>query len=259
MRQYLLPENYDGSGSIEVTGEESTYLTRVLRKSPGDRFPGLDPRGNRVSILLKSSIPGRCTLEITAVAVRTDSAPGNMVPAEITLFQSIPKAQKMDTIVRQAVEAGVTRVVPVQSENSLSRLDKEAGGKKRERWFRIARQAMQQSGRRRTLEIEAAVTVSEIPHMWSTFSAHSGIGLVFHEKRLSETSLHRLLSPAVGAVAICIGPEGGFSPEEVADLLDSGFQPVYINTNILRTETAALYAVAAVQTVILEKESWTVR
>jgi 16S rRNA (uracil1498-N3)-methyltransferase len=165
----------------------------------------------------------------------------------------------MDTIVRQAVEAGVGRIVPVQSEYTVPRFDEESSEKKRLRWLRIARQAMQQSGRQKAVEIEIPVSLQELPRIWSGLSVPEDVCLVFHEKQLSATGLHRLLSPPPRAIGICIGPEGGFSPDEAASLLHSGFQPVYINTNILRTETAALYAVAAVQTVILEKDSWKVR
>ena len=259
MRQYVLPADYDDSGSVEISGEEYSYLSRVLKKRPGDRFVGLDPRGNRVSILLKTSTPGRCLLEIGARAAPAGAAAIERRPVEITLFQCIPKARKMDTIVRQAVEAGVARIVPVQSENTVPRFDEENSEKKRQRWLRIARQAMQQSGRQKTVEIDTPVTLAELPQIWSGLSVPEDVCLVFHEKQLTETALHSLLSPPPQAIGICIGPEGGFSPDEAANLLHSGFQPVYINTNVLRTETAALYAVAAVQTVILEKDSWTVR
>jgi 16S rRNA (uracil1498-N3)-methyltransferase len=254
MRQYVLPNDYDYSGLLEISGEDYRYLTRVLRKRPGERFAGADPRGNRVSILLRESGQSSCILEITA-----DTGDTGISVVDITLFQCIPKARKMDTIVRQAVEAGVGRIIPVQSENTVPRYDEEIGEKKRQRWLRIARQAMQQSGRQKAVEIEMPVSLQEIPRVWGTISAPGDVCLVFHEKQLSTTTLHGILSPPPAGIGICIGPEGGFSPDEAATLLHSGFQPVYINTNILRTETAALYAIAAVQTVILEKDSWTVR
>ena len=258
MRHYVLPDDYDGSPSFVISGEEDHYLTRVLKKRPGDRFAGLDPLGNRVSILLKSSVDRQSTLVISRETLQGKSKSEKLL-LDIVLFQCIPKARKMDTIVRQAVEAGVTRIVPVHSENTVVQFDKESGVKKRQRWRRIARQAMQQSGSKRRVEIEEPVSMEEVSKMWRAVSSPGDIPLFFHEKRLSEMTLHALLTRPTGKVGVCIGPEGGFSPDEAANLLQSGFQPVYINTNVLRTETAALYAVAAVQTVILEKDSWTVR
>jgi 16S rRNA (uracil1498-N3)-methyltransferase len=164
----------------------------------------------------------------------------------------------MDLIIRQAVETGVERIVPVASEHAIPRFNADMYKKKRERWLRVARQAMQQCGRKTVPEIESPVTISQLPIMWREHSGQGDLCLLFHEKPVSDDNLHRVLSSGPRSVGICIGPEGGFSHQEVADLLNSGLQPVYINTNVLRTETAALYAIAAVQTVILEKDSWNI-
>ncbi|MBN1685423.1 MAG: 16S rRNA (uracil(1498)-N(3))-methyltransferase [Spirochaetales bacterium] len=250
---------------MELTGEEFHYLTRVLRKRPGDRFEGTDRHGNPVSILLERCEPERCILEISPGAgsggAVSGATPGDKTEqaVNITLFQCIPKANKMDMIVRQMVETGVGTIVPVLSENSVPRFDGNTVEKKRERWQRIARQAMQQSGRTKPPVIMAPVVISELPGIWHQGSSPQDVCLLFYENPISKNGLHHLLSSNPLSVGICVGPEGGFAPHEVATLLNSGLQPVYINTNVLRTETAALYAVAAVQTVILEKDYWKVR
>jgi len=259
MRHYVLPESYDGSGKIELSRDESHYLTTVLRKRAGDSFPGLDPQGNRVWLRLESAGSGRAILVVTKADAAPESAEMRAVPLKITLFQCVPKADKMDLIIRQAVEAGVDTIIPVQSRNSVPRLRGDGSEQKRQRWNRIARQAMQQCGRRTVPVIAAPAAVPEIAAIWDGMSAPGDVCLFFHEKPISPQGLHHLLSGAPQAVGICIGPEGGFSPDEVAELLKSGLQPVYINTNVLRTETAALYAIAAVQTVILEKALWNAR
>ncbi len=202
---------------------------------------------------------GRCILEIERGDTQTGSSERADAPLHITLFQCVPKGNKMDLIVRQAVEAGVETVVPVQSENSIPRLNDDNFDKKRQRWLRIARQAMQQCGRRNVPVITPPVAVSEVSKLWNENAGPADICLFFHEKSLGHGGLHDLLSGGPQAVGICVGPEGGFSPGEVTGLLKSGLQPVYINTNVLRSETAALYAVAAVQTIILERTSWNLR
>jgi 16S rRNA (uracil1498-N3)-methyltransferase len=259
MRHYVLPADYDGSGSLELSREETRYLTRVLRMRPGEKFIGVDSHGNPVSIWLKATEPGRSVLEITHDTSHSRPASSQKTGAAITLFQCIPKAGKMDLIVRQAVEAGVERIVPVLSEYAVPRIDADGSKKKRERWLRIARQAMQQSGRKTIPHIASPLEISKLPGFWGEISGSSDVCLLFHEKPVETMSLHRLLLSGPSAVGICIGPEGGFSESEAESLLHSGLQPVYINTNVLRTETAALYAVAAVQTVILEKDSWKIR
>ncbi len=265
MRHYVLPDHYDGPGFLDLSVDESRYLTRVLRKRPGDSFDGVDPAGNKVSITIRQATADRCILDISH-ANGAEKEAGQQEAGEpagarvaLTLFQCIPKANKMDLIVRQAVESGVERIVPIQSEHGVVRINADGFEKKRERWMRIARQAMQQSGREIPPEITTPATLSQLPEIWRGHSGQNGICLLFHEKPVANTTLHSLLSPKPGAVGICIGPEGGFSRGEVENLLNSGVQPVYINTNVLRTETAALYAVAAVQTVVLEKDWWNIR
>ena len=255
MRHYVLPDGYDGSGHLELKADDLHYLTHVLRKRPGDRFEGTDGHGNRVSICMKSLKPGHCVLEISGTG-SGDAEPGSTTPVKVTLFQCIPKANKMDMIVRQAVEAGVDTIVPVQSDHSVPRFDHEKMRQKQQRWQRIARQAMQQSGREEAPVIEVPVVIAQMPRIWREISSPGGICLLFHEEPLSQNSLHGLLASRPSSVGICVGPEGGFSQNEVAVLLNCGLQPVYIKTNVLRTETAALYAVAAVQTVILERDHW---
>ena len=248
MKQFVLPDSVDGSDTIEITGEDYHYLTRVLRKRPGERFRGTRPDGRAVSIVFKTDSGKNCVLEI---ANRLGGGPADRL--EISLFQCLPKARKMDLIIRQATETGVAAIIPVCSAHSVPRIREENVDKKLQRWRRIARQAMQQSGCPVLPEICPPVGFDEFPRAWGETASPSDVSLFFHQEPLDGPSFHNLFDGAPGRVGICIGPEGGGSEEEVSTLLQSGFQPVYIKTNVLRTETAALYAIAAVQTVLLEK------
>ena len=84
-----------------------------------------------------------------------------------------------------------------------------------------------------------------------------GIKLFFHQNRLEKGSLHGYLNSSTDSICVMIGPEGGLSDEETDFLLASGFHPVYLGENVLRTETAAIYALGAVNTILLEKNEWT--
>ena len=254
MRQYVLPEDYDGSGSLTLRGQDFHYLTRVLRKQEGDRIDGLDSGGGRVWVLIRSVLQDSCVLEIgLPEASNPSTAP------TIVLFQCLPKGQKMDLIVRQATETGVARICPLVSDHCVPRIHAGEAPKKRDRWLRVARQAMQQSGSRSIPEVSAPTQFADIQAIWQDLSDPEDVCLFFHQEPIDTTSLHSLLAEAPKRVGICIGPEGGFSDGEVGKLLQLGFQPVYINTNVLRTETAALYAIASVQIALLEKESWNPR
>jgi len=147
-----------------------------------------------------------------------------------------------------AVEAGVDRIVPLFSEHSLpKRTSRE------ERWERIVKEARQQSGSPVDTRIETPEDLESAVAVW----AERGPGFFFHEKPLAESSLHRYLSDIPAEAAILVGPEGGLSPKEVSFLSGKGWRPVRLGANVLRADTAAIYAIAAVQILLLEHETWT--
>lgn len=168
----------------------------------------------------------------------------------------------MDLIVRQATETGVREIIPLLSAHTVPVYKGETAKKKHDRWLRIAKQAMQQSGNIHPPAISPPQPFKQIDSYWHEYRMRypGSVGLFFHQNDSTGLGLHSHLQnhdPGDGVV-VCIGPEGGFSSAEVKNLLNIGFHPVYIKTNVFRTETAALYAVAAIQTVLLEKNLWSV-
>jgi 16S rRNA (uracil1498-N3)-methyltransferase len=167
----------------------------------------------------------------------------------------LPKGKKLDQIVRQATEAGVKRIVPVASARAVKRIDDPQRAKRRlERWQRIAEEAVQQSGRRDVPAVEPVRDLSEVP------TVHDGngeaAGLAFHEKALADHRIGGYLSAGPRRVALVIGPEGGLTDEEASSLGHRGFNLVSLGPRVLRTETAAVYAIAAVQSVYRELVAW---
>ena len=159
----------------------------------------------------------------------------------------------MDLIVRQAVEAGVRSIVPVSSARSIP----EPSEPKLARWRRIAREALQQSGSAHLPDIGEPVTLRKA----AGIDRRGGLGLVFHQERVAAGSLHGALFQDAGAAErgafILIGPEGGLAEDEVDILLEAGFRPVHLGGTVLRVETAAVYAIAAVMTILRERDTWT--
>ncbi len=193
-------------------------------------------------------------------------APGKKVKLpEIRLFQSLLKGKKMDLVIRQAAEAGVSAVIPVQSRYSIAKLDSESAEGRRERWKKICREALQQSGSKIFPEIFLPVSLEQaVLDLCGPGHGKSGgerekkqTSLFFHEKDIENKSLHQYLFPVTDVINIFIGPEGGFSGEETAFLEENSCMPASLGENILRAETAALYSVAAVKTILLEKDRWT--
>jgi 16S rRNA (uracil1498-N3)-methyltransferase len=249
MKTFVLPETYEGEGELELAGDDYHYLCVVRRLTAGSRFLATDPSGTRYEARITAIHDNSCRVTLRPSAEQ----PGGPDYA-ISLFQCIPKARKMDGIVRQATEAGVSAIVPVTSDYTVPRIHgDDEWGKRRRRWERIARQAVQQSG---------AITMPEIGEPISSDELAAGVReldvlLFFHQIHLAEASLHGYLSRYPGRVGVIVGPEGGLSDREVSLMLESGALPVYLGPNVLRTETSAVFALAAIQIILREKESWT--
>jgi 16S rRNA (uracil1498-N3)-methyltransferase len=247
MRQFLLPRWYAGEPRISLAGEDFRYLARVLRMQEGEECPAVDAHGARYTMRLVRLGRSGCDMEIIPGAAEAPAEGG----LSITLLQCLPKGRKIDLIVRQATEAGVARIIPLFSENSVVRPG--ADDARLPRLRRIAREALQQSGSARLPEIEEPRKLASIVGG----SGEWGTALLFHEQPLATTSLHRLLADRPRAVSIIIGPEGGLASGEVQLLTEAGFTLVHLGGNVLRVETAALYALGAVKTIIQERDEWT--
>ncbi|HUX37562.1 MAG TPA: RsmE family RNA methyltransferase [Rectinemataceae bacterium] len=170
----------------------------------------------------------------------------------IVLAAAMLKGEKFDHVIRQATEAGVARIIPLATARSLGRA---AGAARVERQARIVREALQQSGSTVPTICEEAIGLRELPESLGNPAA-SRLSLLFHEMPLAKASLHEYLGPRPDEVVICIGPEGGFAADEVAFLLGGAFVPFRLPGAVLRAETAAIFAIAAVQIVVSEHDSW---
>jgi 16S rRNA (uracil1498-N3)-methyltransferase len=263
MRQFLLPSRFAGEPRITLSGKDFHYLTRVLRKREGDEVAAVTTDGARYTMRIEKVGRSSCRIMLNPAAPGSPDGEAGGMPASVTqprvevpalvLLQCLPKGRKMDLIVRQAVEAGVSRIIPLLSERTVALPEDSAG--RLARWRRIAREALQQSGNARLTDIQEPMPVSRIEKL----DRESEGGLFFHQEKIGEGSLHRALRVMEGArrISLLIGPEGGLSPAETRRLQDAGFTPVFFGDAVLRTETAAIYAIAAVNTLLREGETWT--
>ena len=169
----------------------------------------------------------------------------------VTLFQGIPKADKMDWIVQKATELGVSHIVPVAMERSVVRLSEADGRKKTERWQKISREAGKQSGRCILPVIDLPVTLEQLTVEIDLPSLNvvpweeaDGFGpLALHESY-----------PKTESLGILIGPEGGITAREISLLKSKGFLPMTLGKRILRTETAGIAAVSSLMCLYGEME-----
>jgi 16S rRNA (uracil1498-N3)-methyltransferase len=258
MKQFLLPALPDKNGKIRLEGKDFHYLIRVRRFSVGSVFTALCSDGKMFQVTIqsieKSFLTGNCIpINVDNIETTENAAP------KILLFQALPKGAKMDLIVRQAAEGGLSEIVPFTSEYSVPHLDSDKAASKTQRWERIIREARQQSGSSEATSIKPLTDVSGIIDYWEKLKSKEKnlVGILLHQDPLEQGSFHHYLSKDVNAVALLIGPEGGFSPKETDRFIAAGFKALVMGNSILRTETAALYAAAAIRIILLEKSSWT--
>jgi len=249
LKQYILPPEYKGEKQFILSGKGFHYLTRVLRKKEGAVLSGMDKNGSRVKITIVKTGSDSCILEIEKTGAAVQKLP------VITLYQCLPKGKKMDLIVRQATETGISRIIPLSSRYSIPKLENRDLLKRKERWEKIAVEAAQQSGADRIPDILPPINLKEIGRYYKKDS----LALFFHQQPLENNTLHMYLSTDTESTALLIGPEGGIAEKEIDFLIDTGFHPVCFGTNVLRTETAAIYAIAAVQSIILERKAWLIQ
>lgn len=253
MRQFILPQSYDGAGDLLLNAKESRYLTRVLRLGVGAEIVARDRDGNTRMMTIAAIDTERCTLRTSQNAVHGQTLPAYRGPsANLVLMQCLLKGRKEDDLVRQATEIGVTSIILVQSRHCVPNA-KERGAGRIERLQTKVREALQQSGSAIPTRVEERVIpLLELPAWW----ASRGKALFFHQ---SEQDHQQSLSAIANEIAldepvgILIGPEGGFSDEECRILSQSGFIPVLLKTNVLRSETAAIYALSALQVLLSER------
>lgn len=231
--------------TIRLASEDARHAVTVLRLK----------KGSHIELIMDRK---RWEAEITDVAghevfVRLISELPTTEPSlSVTLFQGLPKSDKMDWIVQKATELGVTRIVPVLMSRCVARPDPKDFSRKRERWQKIVREAAKQSGRCIIPEITDLVGLQ---HLFC-FPAFPETSIVPWEEADGFGPLaFRKTHPELSSLGILIGPEGGIDAQEISVLRSSGFIPVTLGKRILRTETAGLAAVAGLMSLYGEMES----
>ncbi|TFG85033.1 MAG: RsmE family RNA methyltransferase [Spirochaetales bacterium] len=276
MRQFVLPPSWVAppDGRLVLGGKEARRLGSVLRLLPGDSFPGLAPDGRRVSCLVISAEPGR--VELSVVAGDIPAGDGSFLPdlrsgrrfsespqkgaapsatetdiPRLVLAVGILKGSKLDDVVRAAAEAGVAAVIPLASKRAVPR-GEFAGRLSRLR--RVCAEALGQSGSTTRTTVLDPMGLHDF---LDSFPASAGrLGLVFHETPLAQAPLHRYCTGKHKEAALCIGPEGGFADDELELFSDRGYVPAWLGPAVLRAETAAVFALASLRILFLERSSW---
>ncbi len=219
---------------VTLQGSAAGHLTRVLRLRVGEALTVFNGAGGEYAASIEHAHAGRVAVAIAELrAIERES------PLTLTLAQGVSRGERMDLVVQKATELGASGLAPVLAERSVVRLTAQQAERRLNHWRAIAIAACEQSGRNRLPAIASPVPLKDF-------------------LRTSDGSMRLLLSPAatatladlprlVSAITVLIGPEGGLAEAEQEAAVAAGFKPVRLGPRVLRTETAAITALALLQ------------
>jgi len=221
--------------------EAARHLRQSLRARPGQPLVVFDGRGGEYEAKVEA-LDARAVRVATGAFRPVDREP----PVRVRLAQGIARGERMDFAVQKAVELGVAELTPLFTERTVVRLAGARAERRREHWQAVAVQACQQCGRNRIPEVRAPLALERwLERVSENGHVRGALGLALDPgagRGLAE------LGEGVREVALLIGPEGGLSDAELARTRGAGFVPLRLGPRTLRTETAAIAALAAIQT-----------
>jgi len=225
-----------GNGSeVKLQAEASHHAVRVLRLAVGDPVALFDGRGGEFEARITRIDRGEVSVK-TGVHRPVERESG----LDIRLVQGLSSGDRMDITLQKAVELGVTTIQPVSTERSIVKLKEERAQRRMEHWQSLVVSACEQCGRNRVPEV---LPLLDFPSWLAQLTMADEMRLMLSPS----ASMHLKELPAPVRLMLLIGPEGGLSPVEMQLAQSRGFQPIRLGPRILRTETAALAALSAVQ------------
>lgn len=244
MPRFFVTSEQINDGAITLVGADAHHVARSLRMAVGDEITVLDGAGREYTCAI-ASFDEDAAVKATILSVgQQESEP----PLFITLYQALPKGDKLDTVIQKAVECGVSRIVPFESERCIVRAKPEAEEKKQLRRQRIADEAAKQCGRGILPEVASTCSFAAMIE-----AARHNDAVLFCFEGEGTTPIGQLLySLDLGTtrrVGLVVGSEGGFALKEAETAKSAGFYMTGLGKRILRTETAPLFALSCISLV----------
>ncbi len=232
--RFYLPQTLSPGATVRLDGDSAHYLGTVLRLKKGAELTVFNGEGGEYPALLAEA-----RRETASVILGECNPREAESPLHTHLGLGISRGERMDLAIQKAVELGVAAITPLFTERCVVRLDEARTDQRLRHWRRVAQSACEQCGRNRLAEIFAPMRLED----WA--ERQTGLRLFLHPEGGQRL---RDLPPPTGPVCLLSGPEGGFAEHERKSALAAGFIALRLGPRILRTETAALAALAAIQT-----------
>lgn len=235
MSRFFIEEAAINSNIINITGEDVNHIKNVLRLKCGNNIILNDCNGLDFLVEIQS-------FEDNCISTRIINSKKNETEPKIdvTLYQGIPKSDKMDLIIQKGIELGVKKIVPVVTERTVVKIeDKKSVDNKVKRWQRISLESAKQCNRGMIPKIEYPISYKSALEL----SKETCLSFIPYEKETSNNLrnyIEQAKRESIRNISVIIGPEGGFSDSEIETAISLGVRPVTLGPRILRTETAGI-------------------
>ena len=242
MHHFFVDKGNISDTEVFITGDDFNHAVNVLRLKGGEKVMISDPSGTdymcSVGDVLRTSADENILEDCLKLYIEEICDENHELPAEIVLYQCLPKSDKMELIIQKAVELGVARIVPVASKNCIVKLDDKKAEARIRRWQAIAESAAKQSKRSIIPEVGKVLSFKQAIDSCEDFDVKL---IPYEDERGLTATCEAIVSFIPGRkIAVFIGPEGGFDPLEVSMAKRHDIVPVSLGKRILRTETAAI-------------------
>lgn len=242
MQRYFLENKNINGNTVKITGDDFHHITRVMRMEPGEEIITVNENGldaiTEISEITNDVVIG------TVIEWKNEESE---LPIKVAIVSGLPKGDKLEYIVQKGTELGAIEFIPFIATRSVVKWDHKKANKKIERLQKIAKEAAEQSHRSVLPTVQEPMTVAQLIQYAERFDFKL---IAFEEeaKRGEKAQLAKVLTAVQPGQSILFvfGPEGGLTVEEVNKLGEAGFCACGLGPRILRTETAPLYALAAV-------------
>lgn len=229
----------EGSGCVgqtaQLLSEEAKHAAQVLRMQPGEEAYAVDESGRRFLAELQEVSKAACSVLLK------EELSDNEAAVRVTIYQGVPKSDKLELVVQKLTELGGSCLVPVKMERCVVKLDEKDGKKRQERLSKIAREAAKQCKRGGCLEVQQPQTWKQLK---DAMQKHDLLLVPWEDAAGYGMKAAHDQFPDAKDIGIVIGPEGGMSAAEVAAIEEIGAKQISLGPRILRTETAAITSCA---------------
>lgn len=247
MYHFFVDRGQVNAGKVWIEGSDVNHIRNVLRMRPGEKLDVSDGSNTIYHCEIDSLEDSQIVCEILS----SEESYAEL-PAQIYLFQGLPKADKMELIIQKAVELGVTAVIPMTTSRAVVKLDAKKEESKIKRWNSIAESAAKQSGRTFIPQVEPVLSFKQAVERMQPLT-HKLIPYELCENMDETRRLLYTIKPG-DSIGIMIGPEGGFDKDEISCALEHGIMPITLGRRILRTETAGM-SVLSILMFLLEQRT----